>query len=364
MPKLSNIADIVTATLPTFEKGKWDAVGLAQLYPEYEFVRQFVQGAKVKRDTSYLIDTSLEIAAPSSFEAVSAGDPLTPSAHKLVRRIQTPMVKCRTSMVFLKDEKDLQGASPSKILEVVKVRMTKFQRDFIEGAEHQLLQFPASADEDPDTLRGLLGYWITPNSAVTSFSLNGGSDPVGHSGGAGGLTKAQESRWPNAVAKFAQVTPSDYFDLLEQFLNQVNIMPVVPNPSVAKDIPRRINYVQEPVKRAASRYMQSQNDNHGNNAGIYRNAVMYGDIPITIWHAMSSASSPVRPSTATALVVDWNAIEYRVHSAWDQAVTGPEMSIQIPGQLTTVSETYHAIHSPRRDRHMYMTTDNTDLTPA
>ena len=46
MPSISNIADIVTLTLPTIRRSAWDSVGLAQLYPDYESVRQFVQAAR------------------------------------------------------------------------------------------------------------------------------------------------------------------------------------------------------------------------------------------------------------------------------------------------------------------------------
>jgi len=364
MPAIQTITDIVTATLPTFEKGKWDAVGLAQLYPDYEFIKQFVQATKRVSDTSYLIDTSLEIDAPSSFEASYPTHPLQASAHKLIRRIQTPLVKVRTSMTFSEDEKELQGASESKILDVVQVRMTKWQRDFIQGCEHSLLKFPTSASQHPDVLRGVLGYWVTPNSNVTDFDLNGGNDPVGHTAGAGGITKAQEALWPNAVAKFAKITPDDFFDKIERFLNQVKMLSVVPQPAVASDVPRRVLYVQEPVKRAVSRFMQGSNDNLGNDAGVYRDANVYKGIPITIWHAMSSMSSPVRPTGGVAMLVDWNAFLYQVLAGYDQKITGPEKNISVPGQMVSVNEHWHALHCTRRDRCMYLTTDNTDLQPS
>lgn len=364
MPAISTIADIVTATLPTFERGKWDAVGLAQLYPDYEFVKQFVQGTKRVKDTSYLIDTTLEIDSPSSYEHSYTNHPAETATHKLVKRIQTPLVKSRTSMTFSEDEKELQGASYEKIVDVVQMRMTKWHRDFIEGIEHDLLTFPSSASQFPDQLRGVLGYWVTPNSSVTDFSLNGGNDPVGHSAGAGGITKAAEPRWPNAVAKFDKISADDYFDKLSQFLNRVRIMAVVPNPSVAPDVPRRVNYVQEPVKRAVERYMQAANDNWGSDAGVYRDACMYRSIPITIWHAMSSPDSPVRPETCVSLLVDWNAFMYQVHSAFDQKITGPLMLPNVPGQMVSYNETWHALHCTRRDRCMYMYSDNADLQPS
>ena len=364
MPSINKIADIVTLTLPTFEKNKWDSVGLAQLYPDYEFVKQFVQGAKRSKDTSYEVETVLEIGAPSSYEHSYTNHPAQTSTSKLARRIKTPLVKSRTSVTFSEDEKALQGKSDAKIVDVVQMRMNKWHRDFIEGIEHDLLSFPSSPDQHPDQLRGVLDYWVTPNSGVSDFSMSGGLDPVGHTGGAGGLTIAQESRWANAVGKFSKISPDDYFDKISQFINRVRIMNVNPHPEVAESVPRRVNYVQEPVKRAVERYMQASNDDLGNDAGIYRDANVYRGIPITIWHAMSSPDSPVRPETATALLIDWNAFMYQVHSNFDQKITGPKELPHIPGQMVAFNETWHAMHCTRRDRCLYLTSDNPDLQPS
>lgn len=364
MPAISKISDIVTLTLPTFEKNKWDSVGLAQLYPEYEFVKQFVQGSKRKKQTSYLIDTALEIDAPTSYEESYTNHPAQTAAHKLARRIQTPLTKVRTSLTFSEDEKELQGKSDSQIVDVVQMRMTKWHRDLIEGLEHALLSFPASTTSFPDQLRGILDYWVTPNSTVTDFDMNGGLDPSGHATGAGGLTVADEPRWANAVGKFAQVSPDDFFDKISQFLNRVRIMAVVPHPSVAPDVPRRVCYVQEPVKRAVERYMQAANENLGNDAGVYREANVYRSIPITIWHALSDPDSPVSPSTATAMLIDWNSFMYCVHSAFDQKITGPVELPNVPGQMVAYNETWHGLHCTRRDRNLYLTTDNADLQPS
>lgn len=364
MPSISKIADIVNLTLPTFEKNKWDAVGLAQLYPEYEFVKQFVQASKRSEDTSYLINTKLEIGAPTSYEHSYSNHPAQTAAHKLTKEVQTPLVKSRTSLTFSEDEKALQGKSDSKIVDIVQVRMAKWHRDFIEGIEHDLLSFPTSVDAFPDRLRGVLDYWVTPNSTITDFDMNGGLDPVGHATGKGGITVASEPDFTNAVGKFAKISPDDFFDKISQFLNRVKGMAVTPNPSVVPDAPRRVGYVQEPVKRAIERYMQGGNDSLGNDAGLYRDANFYRNIPFTIWHAMSSPASPVRPTTGTVLLVDWNAFLYQVHSKYDQKITGPLMLPNVPGQMVAYNETWHGMHCSRPDRNLYLTTDNADLQPS
>ena len=120
MPAISTIADIVTLTLPTFDKNKWDSVGLAQLYPEYEFVKQFVIGSKRVSDSSFLIDTALEIGAPTSYEHTYTNHPAQTAAHQLARRIQTPLVKSRTSMTFSEDEKEVITKAYGVFREIVK----------------------------------------------------------------------------------------------------------------------------------------------------------------------------------------------------------------------------------------------------
>lgn len=365
MPKLSQIVDILTATLPTFELGKYDAVGIAQLYPDYEYVKQMIQGMRKKEDTSYEIDRSLEIGAPSSYEHTYTNHAAETATHKQLRRISTPLVKVRTSCTFSEDEKALQGKSPTQIVNVVQARLTKWRRDLIEGIEHDFLSSPTGPDQHPDQLRGL-GYWLTSKSGLTAGALemNGGDDPTGHSAGAGGLTKAQEARWPNAVCDFAKISDDDFFDKVSQFLNRVRTMAVVPNPSQVSEVPSRIMYTIEPIKRAVERYMTANNENVGDDAGVYRGASYFRGIPIAIWHALSDPASPVQATTGVVKLVDWNSFEYIVHSEFDQKITGPTELPNVPGQKVLYNEMWHALHCNRRDRNMEMTTDTAELQPS
>lgn len=363
MPAISKIADLVNLTLPTFERGKYDAVGIAQLYPDYEVVKQQISARRKSRTTSTAIDTTLEIGAPSSYEHSYPNHPAQTAAHKLSRRIQTPLVKTRTSMTFSEDEKELQGSDMERIMDVVQMRTTKFDRDHWEGLEHDFLASPTGPDMFPDRLRGI-PYWVTGNSSTTDLGMHDGDDPTGFTAGAGGITKAVEPRWANAVAKFSKISQDDFFDKISQFMNRVNINAVVPNPSVASDVPARIIYVQEPVKRACERYFSVANENMGTDAGTYRDANYYRSIPITIWHAMSSPDSPVRPSTCTVKFIDWNAFMYLVNSAFDRKVTGPVMLPNVPGQMVVYQESWHALHCTRRDRCMHMTSDTAELQPS
>lgn len=361
--KISEIADIVTLTLPDFSRNVWDAVALAQLYPDYEFVKQFVTNARSKRDTAFELKDTLEIGAPSSYQHAHVNMPVETAAHKLAKQIVTPMAKVLTSLTFSEDEKELQGSDRTKIIDVIQMRYNKWHRDFIEGAEHDLLSMPSGPDQHPDQMRGI-PYWVTGNDSVTDLDMNGGNDPTGFSEGAGGITKAQESRWPNAVAKFSKISQDDFFDKISQFLNRVRTMAVVPNPQLTPETPNRLIYVQEPVKRAVERYYTVANEQVGTDGGQYRGANYYKQMPIAIWHAMSQPGSPVRPSTGTVRLIDWATFELVVHEAFDQKITGPEKLPNIPGQRVVYNETWWALKCTRRDRNMHMETETSELQPS
>lgn len=365
MPAISQIADMVTATLPTFERGKHDSVGLAQLYPDYEVVKQFVVAREQLEDMSYLIDTTLEIAAPTSYEHSYSNHPAQTSAPQLLERIQTPLAKVRTSMTFADDEEELQGKSDTQLLDIVQTRMNKWRRDYLEGVEHDFLRQPSGPSQFPDQLRGLT-HWITEKSglAADSFEMNGGDDPTGFSGGAGGITKAEQPLWPNAVARFAKVSQDDLFDKIDQFLNRVKMQAIVPHPSNAPEVPSRLLYTIEPIKRAVGRFLSASNDNVGEDSGLYRNACFYKGIPFVIWHALSDPASPVKATTGKIKLVDWNTFMYRKHSGYNQKITGPVMLPHIPGQMVMYKETWHGLHCVRRDRNMDLVTTTVELQPS
>ncbi len=363
MPAVSTIADHVTAILPTVDRGKWDSVGLAQALPKLEVVKQLLPKAD-RTIMSDVYESELEIGAPSSYEHSYATHPLETATHKLLRYIQTPLVKVRTSMTWSEDEKELQGKTMEKKLDVIQVRMAKWKRDKWEGLEYDVLRFPTSTSQFPDQIRGVKGYWITPNSGVTTFSQYGGLDPVGHTGGKGGIPVATEPLFTNAVGKFAQVTQDDFFDKVDQFLNNVKMLAYVSHPCATPETPSRIGYVIDPIKRAIGRYLSESNENIGNDAGAYRDACFYRSVPFDIWHALSDPQSPVQATVGELMLVDWNSFDLKVHAAFDQKITGPVELPNVPGQNVLSDQTYWALHCRRPDRNLYMTTATTELQPA
>lgn len=359
MPAIRSLADYLTVTLSTFEKNRYDAVGLSQLYPDYEIIKQQVAGRRQVKRTSSRYETFLRIDAPSSYEASFTNHPLATATHKLFKKVVSDMTKVRVSTTFSDEEVELQGTDAERLIDEVQARLVKLDQEYWEGEENALLTFNGSAS--PPVMNGVL-YWVTNDTAVTGFSPNAGDDPV--SGGAGGITAAEESRWPNAVAQFDSITQDDFFDLLSKFLHRVKTKHVVAHPSLAPETPARILYTQEPIQRAVERYLSASNENLGMDAGAYRGAPTFRGIPITIWHAFSSPESTVRPDTAygQCMLIDWNTFHYVVHNAYDRKMHREKLP-NIPGQHVVATETYRLLHCTRRDRNMRMFTSNADLLP-
>lgn len=360
MPAITSIPDVVNLTRTTFEKNKWDSVGLAQLYPGYEIVQQGVRARRMVRDMSFKIESALEVDSPSTFQQTQPATPIVTNRPKLALNITTPLVLFENHFTWSEHEKSLQGKSDTKLIDTFQMLFTKNQRDHLEGMENLLL----SSDFETSTVDKFrsVRYWVTNGAAVTRYAANGGDDPV--ASGAAGVTKAAQPLWPNAVGVFDNVSQDDFFDLISKFLNTVKTEAVVPHPQVAPEAPARVLYVQDPVKRAVERVLSASNENLGDDAGFYRNASMYRGIPITIWHALASPQSPVRNETGVgeAFLIDWNSFMFQIHSEWDMRVINGDVA-NTPAQHYEAYYTWLNIHCTRRDRNLYLRTSTTELLP-
>jgi hypothetical protein len=358
----SKIPDVVTVTRSEFIKRKYDSVGLAQLYPDYEVVNQYVRARRMVEDTSYVIESDLELPTPNPSEPTGVNHPLETSAPKQHRTLSTRLVTFRTPFTWSEFEKTFQGKDETKLVDIIQGRFTKNDRDHWELLENLLLatDFETAIE---DKFRSLF-YWITGNPAITTagtaYSQYGGLDPI--ASGRAGITVASQEKFTNAVAAFDKVSQDDYFDKLSKFLNSVKMQALVPHPQVAPEAPSRVNYVQDPVKRAVERILQASNENTGEDAGFYRNASYYRGVPIVLWHALSSPESPVRPVTGTSLLVDWNTMLIQVHSDWNRRSLNGDVA-NTPAQHWEALFSMLNIHCTRPDRNLFLQTDAPDLQP-
>jgi hypothetical protein len=109
--------------------------------------------------------------------------------------------------------------------------------------------------------------------------------------------------------------------------------------------------------------MQASNENIGMDAGRYRGAPTYKNVPFVLWHALGHVDSPVRPTTCTFLLFDWNSFHYYVHPSYDRKIEGPLVAPYVPGGRYIQSEVWHQVTCERPDRNLYGKSGTAALQP-
>lgn len=361
MPSVQQLADLVALTRSEFERNRWTT--LASLYPDYLWVQQALQSRRMTKQTSTHLEWALEIAAPSSFEASYANHPLQVSVPDIAKKCRADLIKYRTSVGWTVDEQELQGGDETKLVSVIEMRMVKHERDYIEGLENALADKPTNSTEFPQKLFGL-PYWLPTDTSATTLSMNGGADPAGFTGGAGGITVADVPRWAHAVAGWDKLSDDDLFDKLSEFLNRAHYFSPVPVPNIAPDVPQRQILIQMPLRLAYEKLLTVGNDNLQQDAGRFRNSLNFRSIPLDVWHAISDPASPVRPATGLLYVIDWNTFEWVFHSAFDGTVSNPKEDPHVPGAIRQDRQVYTQLKCVNRERNATFYSNATEFLPT
>ena len=361
MPSLSALNDFVELNIGSFEKGKWDYIGLAQLYPTLEVLGQLIPRKQSK--TNYESTVVYQTETDTSGHGAKPGDPVQPVNKRNALRRKVKMVKYVDSIGWTLDQDTLQGKSDEHIVKQIQMDLVDFDLHFWQDLEHMMLRLPVNLiPADDETMFGLPA-WVTDGTVGASgFELYGGNDP--YTGGRpGGISIVDQSKFTNPVAEFATVDDSDFFDKIERFLINRKLMGAVANPRLLPDTPNDVCYVQEPVARAIQRYMQASNENTGLDAGRYRGKPSYKGIPFVVWHALGHVDSPVRSATGRAYVLDWNSFEYGVQPEYDRKIEGPKDLPLVPSGKYITSELWHQLVCQRPDRNLHMDTAAASLQP-
>lgn len=359
MPSLQLLSDTVTLNIGTFEKGKWDYVGLAQLYPTLEVLAQLVP--RKSEASNYEATIVYQTRTDSTGHGANPGDPIQPVNRKKALRRKISLVKYVDSMGWTLDQESLQGKSDEHIVKQIQMDMVAFDLDYWQDLEHMLLKMPSSGTPSNDETMFGFGAYVTAKTSpgTNEFDLFGGADPY-NTGRPGNITVAVQPGYTNPTARFQGVNDDDFFDKLEQFLMQRKLMGVVPNPRLIPDTPNDVAYCQLPVVTAVQRYLTASNENVGMDAGRYRGQSQYKGIPITLWHAAGHPDSPVADSTCVVRVIDWNSFRYEVQPEFDRKITGPQDINGVPSAVSMASELWHQLACDRPDRNLYMDS----VTPA
>lgn len=365
MPSLTSLTDFVALSIGTFVNGKWDYIGLAQLYPQLEVLAQLVPRKQDMSNLEATVAYQKETAATGGGRL--PGQAVQPTSQADMVRRKVKGVKWGDEIGWTKDQETLLGKSDEHIVGQIQKDLVKFDLHFWQELEHMMLKFPANQiPDDNETMFGLPA-WITDDSDIaTLFELYGGDDPTwtgSGSGRPGGFTVAAYSKFTNPVMDFDAVSDDDFFKGVENFLLQRKLMGAVPNPRLLPDTPNDVMYVQVPLHTAITSYLNASNENIGMDAGRYRGNPTYKNIPITVWHALGHPDSPVRSATCRGYILDWNSFEYNVNPEYDRKIEGPLPIPLVPSGVYITSELWHQLVCQRPDRNLYFKSSSAALTP-
>lgn len=363
MPSLAQFQDFIALNIGEFRKGVWDYIGLAQLYPQLEVLGQLVP----RKETQDNIECTVvyQTETETTGHGAKPGDPIQPISQKDMIRRKVKMVKYVDSIGWVLDQDELLGKSDEHIIKHIQKDLVKFDLHWWQDLEHMMLKKPDNIiPGDDETLFGPYDAWVTADAATTSngYSQYGGDDP--YSGGRpGGITVAAQPKYTNPTGYFDTISDDDFFDKIERFLLNRKLMGAVPNPRLVPDTPNDVCYVQDPMLRGIQRFLQASNTDVGMDAGRYRGQPSYKNVPFVLWHALGHVDSPVRPTTCTVLLFDWNSFNYYVHSSYDRKIEGPKEMPYVPGGRYIQSEVWHQVVCDRPDRNLYLTSGTANLQP-
>lgn len=362
MPSLSGLSDFVTQNIGAFEKGKWDYVGLAQLYPQLECLGQLVP--RKRTQDNYESTIVYQTETDTSGHGAKPGDPVQPINKKKSIRRKVKMVKYVDSIGWTLDQDSLQGKSDEHIIKQIQMDLVDFDLHWWQDLEHMLLRLADNIiPADDETMFGFPA-WITDDSSlsVDGFNLYGGDDPYG-GGRPGGIAVAAQPKFTNPVGQFSTVSDESFFNMLETFFLQRKLMGAVPNPRLLPDTPNDVAYVQLKLHTAITRYLNASNENIGMDAGRYRGNPMYKTAPIAVWHALGHPDSPVAPTTCQGYVIDWNSVNYSVQPEFDRKIEGPKDMPLVPSGKYITSEVWHQLTCDRPDRNLFFKSSTPSLQP-
>lgn len=362
MPNLNSLHDFVENQIGTFIRGKWDFVGLAQLYPKLEVIAQLVP--RKEPISNYESTIMYQTETETSGKGAKPGDPIQPVQKKNALKRKIKAVKYVDSIGWTVDQDTLQGKSEEHIVRQIQMDLVDFDLHYWQDLEHMMLKKPVNIIPDDDETIFGFPAWVTDNSGQTDrFALYGGDDPYA-TGRPGGISVDDQPKYTNPVGVFDTVSDDDFFTMLDEFLDQRKLMGAVPNPRLLPDTPNDVFYIQLPLLHAIRTYLQASNDNTGMDAGRYRGAPTYNGIPFVNWHALGHPDSPVRESTCVGYLIDWNSFSYGVQPEFDRKIEGPKELPLVPSGVYVTSELWHQLSSNRPDRSFRFRSSTPSLQPA
>lgn len=362
MPTVQQLSDLITLTRNSeLAKGSW--VSLAAQLPGYLYTRNLLP--RMVKKFAKQVEWPIEIQATSSYEKSYVNHPLQVAVPDLAKKARVDWAKVRVSTGWNVDEDELQGvADENQIVSVIEMRKKKnLDLDLIEGIEFDLARQSGvvTGTDNPPSIYSI-PTWLPEKTTATDLELNGGADPTGFTSGIGNILKADVPRWGHAVCGYTAVSDADMFDKISRFMHTVKYLAPHNPPEAFPTSPDRCIHVQTEVFLAIERLQTTANENLKNDLGMFRGQANFRSIPIDIWHAISDADSPTKPTGyGVFYVLDYNSFKWITHSAFNFDLSPATLDPNVPGAIKQWRLGYCQLLCVNRERNLVGYTTNTDL---
>lgn len=358
MPSIKTIGDVLRQTRNTeLEKGSW--VSLSSDLADYPFYSHLVK--KTTRRSSFTYAWSLTIGTPNDTAYSQVNDPLQVSVPDISKRLTVDLSKVRKAIGYARDEQELQGTDEEQLVDVVLQRKAEqLDQPLLSFMEHELASDGGTSSDSKTQIYGLK-YWLPRSSTATTLALNGGGNPANFSAGAANLTVADVPRWAHAVADFAQVSDSDLFDKVNEFLIRVNYHVPEGAKTIDTASSQRCILCQHPVYLEWVRQQTTANDDLRDDLGMWRGAINFMSIPVKWWPVISEPGGSETPSDHGLLyVLDLNTFKLVTHSAYNFDLE-TAIDPNVPGTVKLWREGYTQLICVNREKNATFSTTNSDL---
>jgi hypothetical protein len=268
-----DIADLITTTQRDLGKLRW--TDLSYDLQEYIAMPMLLQKEKVTFQSGHGIQWNIMTGTSGAAKDVGLYEVDNVNVADVMTTANVPWRHLTTNYAIERREIAMNTGA-AQIVELVRIRRNDAMIDLAKHMEQRFWSKPA---DNTDTKR-IFGvpYWISYGSSTDTEGFEGGN-PNGFSGGAAGLPVATVPNWQNYSANYTSISNIDLIRKWRKAGTFTNFKPpVAGNPYMTGD--RYGYYTSYAVIGPLEEYLESQNDNLGNDIASKDGKLLFRQVPV------------------------------------------------------------------------------------
>lgn len=276
------IDDIVSTTLPILGRGD-----ITDIYPDLQeytaMGRLLDKGKRLEADGGYKIDWRVKVSNGSQARWTGLYDIDDPQVNNMVKVASVPWSMADTHFAYDNREEVFNRGSAA-IYDMLELRVGEAMQSWAELAESGFWGLPdTSNNKKPYGVQ----YWLVKNATE---GFNGGN-PSGFSDVAG-LSRTTYPHWKNWTAQYAAVSKTDLLKKARKAARYTKFKPAYKLKGQQTG-DSHAHYTNYTVLGQLEEYLQTENENLGNDVAHYDGRVMFRGAPVDwVPHLDSDATNP------------------------------------------------------------------------